>query len=280
MTTSTFEWLFGLLDPLLDYRDPVGSSLNLSTEFQLGIRFFRLATSHRVESGYKMLEPVLYRVGFGYHEKNRVRCTNEIFACAIRHPMNASKGPKPTRVWKWILWIKPPNGWVKLDTDGASRGNSSLASAGGVLCDVDGIWVSGFAHNVGFVSTVMVELWGVFIGLQHAWEFGHRRIILEVDSEGVLGPVSSVEMCALHKGVLHTTRLFNFLERPIGERSWPVRPSLFFPSPEEQQPRKATLVELREKAKQALEAAKRKKEIKEEVFETPPTGSLLPLSLH
>ncbi|OWM80028.1 hypothetical protein CDL15_Pgr010006 [Punica granatum] len=47
MTDSTFEWLFGPLDPLLDCRDPVGSPLNLSTKFQLGIGLFQLATTHR-----------------------------------------------------------------------------------------------------------------------------------------------------------------------------------------------------------------------------------------
>ncbi|OWM87857.1 hypothetical protein CDL15_Pgr019441 [Punica granatum] len=67
-----------------------------------------------------------------------------------------------------------------------------------------------------------------------------------------------------------TTSLFNFLEGPLGERTRPARLSLFSPSKEEQQPRKATLVELREKARQAAEVVKRRAERKKEVYETPP----------
>ncbi|KAL5540136.1 hypothetical protein UlMin_042360 [Ulmus minor] len=44
MTSSTFEWLAGSLEPLLDCRDPVGFPLNLSAEQRLGIGLFRLAT--------------------------------------------------------------------------------------------------------------------------------------------------------------------------------------------------------------------------------------------
>ncbi|KAE8686763.1 hypothetical protein F3Y22_tig00111027pilonHSYRG00043 [Hibiscus syriacus] len=44
MKSSTFEWLAGLLEPLLECRDPVGSPLNLSAELRLGIGLFRLAT--------------------------------------------------------------------------------------------------------------------------------------------------------------------------------------------------------------------------------------------
>ncbi|KAG6421881.1 hypothetical protein SASPL_118440 [Salvia splendens] len=44
MKSATFEWLCGLLEPLLDYRDPVGSPLDLPAETRLGIGLFRLAT--------------------------------------------------------------------------------------------------------------------------------------------------------------------------------------------------------------------------------------------
>ncbi|KAK6159326.1 hypothetical protein DH2020_006640 [Rehmannia glutinosa] len=44
MKASTFEWLCGLLEPLLDCRDPAGSPLNLPAETRLGIGLFRLAT--------------------------------------------------------------------------------------------------------------------------------------------------------------------------------------------------------------------------------------------
>ncbi|OWM64306.1 hypothetical protein CDL15_Pgr018878 [Punica granatum] len=67
-----------------------------------------------------------------------------------------------------------------------------------------------------------------------------------------------------------TTSPFNFLERPLEERSKPARLSLFPLSQEVQQPKKATLVEIRERARQATEAAQRRQEKKKEVYQTPP----------
>ncbi|XP_065872774.1 protein ANTAGONIST OF LIKE HETEROCHROMATIN PROTEIN 1-like isoform X2 [Euphorbia lathyris] len=43
MRSSTFEWLAGLLEPLLDCRDPIGSPLNLSAELRLDCARFKLA---------------------------------------------------------------------------------------------------------------------------------------------------------------------------------------------------------------------------------------------
>ena len=41
--------------------------------------------------------------------------------------------PSTARVNMQIRWMAPMEGWYKLNTDGASRGNPGLASAGGVL---------------------------------------------------------------------------------------------------------------------------------------------------
>lgn len=39
---------------------------------------------------------------------------------------------KPTKVLLLVGWSFPPQGWVKLNTDGASKGNPGLAGAGGL----------------------------------------------------------------------------------------------------------------------------------------------------
>lgn len=44
MSSVTFEWLSGLLEPLLECRDPIGFTLNLSPHARLGIGLFRFAT--------------------------------------------------------------------------------------------------------------------------------------------------------------------------------------------------------------------------------------------
>ena len=92
-----------------------------------------------------------------------------------------------TRVERWIKWEKPPTGWFKVNTDGASRGNPGLATASGVLRDENGSWLCGFGLNIGRCSAPLAELWGVYYGLLIAWHKGVRCVEVEVDSAVVVG---------------------------------------------------------------------------------------------
>ena len=83
----------------------------------------------------------------------------------IAHSLMAAKTKAGTRVERRISWTRPQEGWFKLNTDGASRGNLGLATAGGVLRNNDGEWCSGFALNIGICSAPLAELWGVYYGL-------------------------------------------------------------------------------------------------------------------
>ena len=103
------------------------------------------------------------------------------------HSLMAAKTKASTRVERQIAWTRPPEGWFKLNTDGASRGNPGLATAGGVLRNSDGEWCSGFALNIGICSAPLAELWGVYYGLYIVWEYKVTRLELEVDSEIVVG---------------------------------------------------------------------------------------------
>ncbi|KAG7599188.1 Reverse transcriptase zinc-binding domain [Arabidopsis suecica] len=120
--------------------------------------------------------------------RDRVRfikdLTKEVLA-AHRSVKGSCNGP--VREERMIAWSPPAEGWTKLNTDGASRGNPGLATAGGVLRDGEGAWRGGFALNIGICSAPLAELWGVYYGLYIAWERGYRRVELEVDSEIVVG---------------------------------------------------------------------------------------------
>ncbi|PKI69991.1 hypothetical protein CRG98_009594 [Punica granatum] len=41
----------------------------------------------------------------------------------------------PPRSWQLVRWHKPPEGYFKLNSDGASRGNPGLAGLGGIIRD-------------------------------------------------------------------------------------------------------------------------------------------------
>ncbi|KAG7547784.1 Ribonuclease H domain [Arabidopsis suecica] len=91
------------------------------------------------------------------------------------------------RVERLIGWTAPTDGWLKLNTDGASHGNPGFATAGGVLRAASGSWSGGFAVNLGYCSAPVAELWGVYYGLFIAWERRATRVELEVDSQIVVG---------------------------------------------------------------------------------------------
>uniref|UniRef100_A0A1J3JIW1 Putative ribonuclease H protein n=1 Tax=Noccaea caerulescens TaxID=107243 RepID=A0A1J3JIW1_NOCCA len=97
------------------------------------------------------------------------------------------QGVKPARVERMIGWNPPTSDWFKLNTDGASRGNPGLATAGGVLRNQHGEWCGGFGLNIGRCTAPLAELWGVYYGLYIAWDKKIPRLEVEVDSELVVG---------------------------------------------------------------------------------------------
>lgn len=84
----------------------------------------------------------------------------------------------------------PPSGWVKLNTDGSSRGNPGEATGGGLIRDETGKWLVGFGLNIGICSVTAAELWALYHGLMIAWMEGHRKVAVTVDSSAVVTLVS------------------------------------------------------------------------------------------
>lgn len=62
----------------------------------------------------------------------------------------------------------PPQDWIKLNTDGSSKGNPGGAWCGGIRKD-NGHWILGFTYHIGFCSARTAELWGIYIGLLRAY---------------------------------------------------------------------------------------------------------------
>lgn len=83
----------------------------------------------------------------------------------------------------WIIWNPPKEGWVKINTDGAKKSSTGLASVGGLLRDHRGNWIKGFTIKIGDADSFSAELWGLREGLRLAREGGFERIVVETDSE-------------------------------------------------------------------------------------------------
>lgn len=86
MTSSTFEWLCALLEPLLECRDPVGSPLNLSAELRLGIGLYRLATGANYPEISKQFGVSESVARFCSKQLCRVLCTNYRFWIEFPNP--------------------------------------------------------------------------------------------------------------------------------------------------------------------------------------------------
>ncbi|KAL9862399.1 putative RNA-directed DNA polymerase [Arabidopsis thaliana] len=113
---------------------------------------------------------------------------NEVSAAHLKLSGNTKE---IVRVERQVSWRKPNEGWVKLNMDGASHGNPEEATAGGALRDEEGNWNGGFVLNIGICTAPLAELWGVYYGLYIAWERRVARLELEVDSEIVVGFLTS-----------------------------------------------------------------------------------------
>ncbi|KAK9997536.1 hypothetical protein SO802_022222 [Lithocarpus litseifolius] len=69
------------------------------------------------------------------------------------------------RVLKMVRWERPYRGWYKLNTDGSAAGSPEVAGGGGVLRDDAGLWVKGFARQIGHTTSFLAELWALRDGL-------------------------------------------------------------------------------------------------------------------
>ena len=72
-------------------------------------------------------------------------------------------------------------GFVKLDVDGNSQGNSRKIGLGGLVRDNEGKWLVGFSSIGGFDTNLLPELLDIKHGLVLAWNQGYRKIICNLD---------------------------------------------------------------------------------------------------
>ena len=133
-----------------------------------------------------------WRCGYVFGETGKCRDRVQFVKDKTQEVILANKKLRPrstvgAHVERQIEWCKSGNGWCKLNTDGSSKGNPGLATAGRAMRDEYGEWRGGFAINIGICSAPLAELWGVYYGLCIAWDKGIRRLEVEVDSKSVVG---------------------------------------------------------------------------------------------
>ena len=90
-----------------------------------------------------------------------------------------------------VCWAKPPFGWHKLNTDGASLGNPGKAGGGGLIQDHQGKWIKGFMRRIGLVTSITAELWALRDGLMLAKQIGITHLVVEMDNKVIVDLVQS-----------------------------------------------------------------------------------------
>jgi hypothetical protein len=109
--------------------------------------------------------------GFGEIRKSIIIILLDDQVQGIRNYMIADKAlctnSDARKVEKFIRWEAPLAGWVRLNTDGSCCDDGHIGCCG-IIKGGDGEWLGGFAKFIGQGNAYVVELWGVFEGLEYA----------------------------------------------------------------------------------------------------------------
>ncbi|KAK4716302.1 hypothetical protein R3W88_014640 [Solanum pinnatisectum] len=82
-----------------------------------------------------------------------------------------------------IQWQKPPDSWVKINTDGSALNNPGRIEAGGILRNQNGELILAFSVPLGQGTNNQAEIEAANFGLAWCMQLNYRNVILEVDSQ-------------------------------------------------------------------------------------------------
>ncbi|KAJ8422016.1 hypothetical protein Cgig2_007566 [Carnegiea gigantea] len=83
----------------------------------------------------------------------------------------------------FVHWHALREDWIKLNIDGASRGNPRPAGGGGIFRDHYGNSIRAFACNFGWCTSVKAEALALLKGLRIAWDMGYKKLEITLDSQ-------------------------------------------------------------------------------------------------
>ncbi|CAL1384527.1 unnamed protein product [Linum trigynum] len=97
----------------------------------------------------------------------------------------------PSTCKKHVSWKPPREGWIQLQTDGSFYSSTGSAAAGGLLRDHLGRCSKAFVCNLGTCSITCAELKAAAVGLKIAWDEGHKKVELNIDSETAIAIIKN-----------------------------------------------------------------------------------------
>jgi ribonuclease HI len=91
-------------------------------------------------------------------------------------------------------WIPPEEGWVKLNFDGASRGNPGVAGIGGIIRNWKGEIISKFSQPIKPTTNNMAECLAALEGLKICKRLNFPKLIIEGDSQIIINAIRTKKM--------------------------------------------------------------------------------------
>lgn len=107
-------------------------------------------------------------------------------------PQGTVKGVSKTTVGKHI-WQPPPHGFLKINIDGASKGNPGMDGFGGVIRDEQGRIMDIFHSHLGTATNNMAKPMALEQFLEILMESNLHNAIIEANSELVIN--AAKKMC-------------------------------------------------------------------------------------
>ncbi|CAN1195125.1 Putative ribonuclease H protein At1g65750 [Linum perenne] len=103
-------------------------------------------------------------------------------------------GDPRVKRWESIAWEPGPEEWITINTDGSFLPSRRKASAGGIIRSCDGHGLVAFTMNLGVCTITRAEIRGAIAGLAMAWEYGFRRVELQLDSQVAISLLTSSQV--------------------------------------------------------------------------------------
>ncbi|WMV32842.1 hypothetical protein MTR67_026227 [Solanum verrucosum] len=145
--------------------------------------------------------------------------------------------------------MKPPEVWVKLNTDGSALSNPGKIGAGGILRDSNGKLIFSYSALLGEGNNNQAEVEAAIFGISWCVHLNYHKIILEVDSQllvdwllaksvpawNIAPQIQKIQMLTTHFShfkCIHTFREANYVADALSKHSHQITtPQIYYNNP-------------------------------------------------
>ena len=108
---------------------------------------------------------------------------------SILHELGITGRFKPPPQFLEVFWRPPMHMWIKINTDGSSKGNPGLSGYGCVARDYKGNVMASIYGPIGNCTALEAEMVGVIMAVKIATHKGWPLVWLECDSKLVINSI-------------------------------------------------------------------------------------------